>query len=227
MSLWFPWLEYSFFLLVTEACEVPTLMTRFALKPLGWTLETFNVNLNLHTSDIPLCSFKHSWHQSSSCNGFVTCIILVTDWSRFHTGFSLLVLACWEVCALMSHQIDLSHLGVTCHLIDVPGSHLITLHLPCKLPDLVCRNLAQVYVAVINCLGDKFLIFQEKPNDVPVKDLGCFWGVLSQSSLGVYYIVPFINWLVSLLEACEQVKYSLDLIRLQLARFFKLFPNGI
>ena len=37
--------------------------------------------------------------------------MFVTGWSRLCKEFSLLVLACWEVCALMPHQIDLNHLG--------------------------------------------------------------------------------------------------------------------
>ena len=79
----------------------------------------------------------------------VTCIILVTGWSRFHKRLLHLVLACWEVCTLMPHKINLHDMGVTCHLLDMPGSHLWTLHLPCKLPEFACRKLVQVYVVII------------------------------------------------------------------------------
>ena len=48
---------------------------------------------------------------------------------------------------LMSQQTDLSHLRVTCNLLDVPGSHLCALHLLCKLPDLACRN--EIYINII------------------------------------------------------------------------------
>ena len=82
----------------------------------------------------------------------------------------------------MSRQINLSLLGVTCHLLDVPGGHLRTLHLLFELPDLACGKLFQVYVDVINCLREKLFICQEKAKDVPVKDPGCLWGVLSQSN---------------------------------------------
>ena len=99
----------------------------------------------------------------------------MTGWSRLHKRL-LLVFACWEVCALMPHKINLSCLGVTCHLLDMPGGCLRTLYLLCKLADLACGKPSQVYVAVINCLGDKYIIFQEKPKDVPMKYLGCFWG---------------------------------------------------
>ena len=106
----------------------------------------------------------------------VTCIILVTGWSRLHKGIPLLVFACWEVCALMFHQIDLSHLGVTCHLLDVPGSCLRTLHLLCKLPDLACGKLVHVFVALINCLGDKLFIFSRKTKRCPCEGSWLFWG---------------------------------------------------
>ena len=192
-------------------------------------LDTGNLwcDFNLCTFDISPCSCKHLGIQALLVMALpVTCIILVTGWSRLHKGFSLLVLVCWEVCALVPHQIDLSFLGVTCHLLDVLGGHLWTLHFLCNLPDLACGKLVQVYVTVINCLGDKFLNFQEKPKDVPLKDLGCFWGILSQSNLGLCCIVPFINWVVSL-ESCKQVKSSPDFIRLGLAKLFKFLPYGI
>ena len=47
------------------------------------------------------------------------CIILVTRWSGFHLGLFLLVFVCWKICVLVPHQIDLCHLGFTCHLLDV------------------------------------------------------------------------------------------------------------
>ena len=121
----------------------------------------------------------------------------------------------------------MSYQGVTCHLLSVPGSCLLALYFLHKLSDLACRKPDQVYVAIINCLGDKFFIFQEKPKDVPVKDCGCFWGVLNLSNLALYYIVPFINWPVSLPEACKQVKSSPELIRLGLTKFFKFLPYGM
>ena len=130
MRLWFPSLEWNLFFLVTEACEVPILMTRFALKLLGWTLKTFNVIWisTLLTSLLVLVNILGTKALLVMALP-VTCIILVTGWPRFHKVFSLLELACWEVCTLMPQQIDLSHLGVTCHLLDMPGSHLWALHL--------------------------------------------------------------------------------------------------
>ena len=87
-------------------------MTRFALKLLCWTLETYNV--------IWISTLLRSLLVLVNILGIndllvmalpVTCIILVTGWSRLCKGFPLLVHAYLEVCTLMSHQIDLIHLG--------------------------------------------------------------------------------------------------------------------
>ena len=139
MSLWFPWLECSLFLLITEACEVPLFITRFALKFLGWTLETFIViwiSTLLTSLFVPVIILGIKTHLVMVLS--LTCIILVNGWSRLDRKFSFLILACWEVCSLMSCQIDLSCLGVTCHLLDVPGGQLWTHHLLSKLSDLAC-----------------------------------------------------------------------------------------
>ena len=169
MNLWFPWLQWSLFLLITEACEVPIPMTRFILKLS--LLHTGNLSMWFESSHFLKSLFVLIYILGIKALLVialpVACIILVTGWSRLYKGLSLLVLACWEVCMLMSHQIDLSHLGVTSHLLDVPGSCLRTLHLLCKLPDLACRKLVQVYVAVINCLWDKLFIFQGKTKRWP------------------------------------------------------------
>ena len=161
MGLWFPMLEWCLFLLVTEACEVPIYMARLALEFLGWTLETLNA-IWISTLMPSLLSFEYILGINALLVTMlpVTCIILVSGWSRLNKWL-LLVLAWWEVCALMSHQIDLSYLGVTCHLLDVSGGCLWTLHLLCKMPDLACRTLGQIYINVVDCLGDKLFIFEE------------------------------------------------------------------
>ena len=114
MSLWFPWLQQSLSLLVTEACEVPILLTRFALKLLGWTLETFNV--------IQISTLLTSLLVVINILGIkaflvmalpITCIILMTGCSRLYKGFPLLVLACWEVC-----------IDVSSNWSEPPGGHL-------------------------------------------------------------------------------------------------------
>ena len=182
MGLWFSMLECSLFLLVTEACEVSIFMTRLVLEFLGWTLETFNVIwISTLLTYLLVLVYIRGIKALPVTMLPVTCIILVTGWSRLNKGLPLLVLAWWEVCALMSHQIDLSHLGVPCHLLDVPDGHLWALYLLCKLPDLACRKLVQICITVIDCLGDKLFIFVEKTKDVPVKYLGCFWGYLAKA----------------------------------------------
>ena len=87
---------------------MPILMIRYALKLLGWTLETFNVILisTLLTSVLVLVNIL-GIKALLVMALLVTCVILVTGCSRLHEGFSLLVLASWEVCTLMPHQIDL------------------------------------------------------------------------------------------------------------------------
>ena len=82
----------------------------------------------------------------------------------------------------MSYQINLCHLGVTCHLLDMLGSHLRTLHLLCKLPELACGKLVQVYVAIIYCLGDKLFIFQEEPKRSLWSILAVSWGYLAEGT---------------------------------------------
>ena len=45
-------------------------------------------------------------------------------WSRLVGMLFPLALAWWEVCSLMPHEINLSHLGITCNLFDVPSGRL-------------------------------------------------------------------------------------------------------
>ena len=149
----------------------------------------------------------------------VTCIILVTGWSRLYKGLPIHGLACWEVCVLMSHQIDLSYLGVICHLLDGPGCNLGTLHLLCKLPDLACGKPVQVYVAIIDCLGDKLFIFKEEPKDVPMKYLGCFWGYLAKAT---WVCIALTCFLARSLKA-RQIWPSLHSIRA--CKTLQIFPK--
>ena len=93
----------------------------------------------------------------------VTSIILVTGWSRFHKRLLLLGFAWWEICVLVSHQINLCHLGAACNLLDMSDSCLWTFHLLSKLPDLACWKIVKVHIAIIDYLGDKFFILKEEP----------------------------------------------------------------
>ena len=149
----------------------------------------------------------------------VTCIILVTWWSRFQKDFFCLCLLAGRSVCFCGIILICATLGVTGHLLDMPGSHLWTLHLPCKLPDLVCGKLVQVYVAIIYCPGDKLFIFQEVPK-MSLWSILAVSGVLSQSNLGLDRIIPLIHWLVSLQEACEKIKPSPHFIWLRLEELF-------
>ena len=225
MGLLFPWLEWSLFLLVTEACEVSILMTRPALKFLCWTLETFN-----------MFESPRFWHLSLYLYTFLAskvvlqlcCLSFVSFlWSGdlgLAKEFLSLVLASLEVCVLMSHQTDMSKLWVTCHLLDMPGSCLWTLHFLCKLPDLACGKLVRSILLSLIVLETNSSSLRKNQKMSPWGILAVSWGVLSQSNLGRYCIVSFINRFVALPEASKQVKAGPYFIPLWLAELF-IFPQ--
>ena len=132
------------------------LMTRLALVFFGWTLETYTYRITtFFTSPLVLINMPGIktflvivvvWRYWLS----VACIILVTGWSGFQKRLLLLVFACFEFCVLVSHNINLCHLRVACHLLVMSGGCLWTFHLFSKLPDLACWKPIQVYVAVID-----------------------------------------------------------------------------
>ena len=130
--------------LVTQACEMSMLVTSF----IHWNL------LAGHLKPSTYLESPHLEHLFFSYMGlfriklllvwwyllFVfTWIPLVAEWSWLER--LLLLLTWWEVCVLMSHQIDLGHLGVTCNLFGVMHCDLWCFHLLCKLPVFVCREL--------------------------------------------------------------------------------------
>ena len=156
-----------------------------------------------------------------------TWIPLVAPWSRLERLLFPLALAWWEVCSLMSHQIDLWCLGFTCNLFNMMYRSFRCLHLFCKLPDFACRNLLQIYIAIIYALGNKLFIFQKEPEYISMQDTCCFWWVLGKRHLCLYCIVPLTYWSISLSEACKQVKSCSDFICLWLAKIFILGPNFI
>ena len=97
----------NLFLLISEVCEVSTLMTRLALKFLCWTLETFNMNwISTLLASVLVLEYILGINALLVITLPVTHIILLTCWSRLHKGLPVLVLACWEVCVLTSHQIE-------------------------------------------------------------------------------------------------------------------------
>ena len=131
-----------------------------------------------------------------------TWVPLVTLWSGLVGMLFPLALDLWEVCSLMSHQIHLSHLGITCNLFYVMCGRLWWLHLLSKLPNFACRKLLQINVRIIDGLGNKFFILEEKPEYISVQDTCSFWWVLGKRHLCLYSIVPLIYWLIALSEAC-------------------------
>ena len=225
MSALFSWFEWSLFLLITWACKVSILNTRSALKLLGWILETFNVIL-ISTLLTSLLVFVNILGIKALIvmTVPVTCTILVTGWSRLYKGFPILVLACWEVCALMSHQIDLSPQGslAICLMCLVVILELSIFYASCL--TLLVGNLSRSMLLSLIVLETNSSSFKKK-KDVSVKDLGCFWGVLSQNNLDLYCIVPFINWLVSLPEVCKQVKSRPHFIYLGPFKTLHFFPK--
>ena len=98
------------------------LVTSFTLKLLGRTLETFHM---FGISTLGTCLSFLVWACLGSnfflYGGTCWCSLeyhCVTGWAWLE-GVFLLVLSWWEVCTLMSHQMDLGCLVVTCNLFDV------------------------------------------------------------------------------------------------------------
>ena len=157
------WYERYLFL-KTQASEMSILVTGLTLLLLGWTLESFHM-AGITTFGTPiftcmsLFGIKHPlvwWHLL-----LLTCIPLVIGWSWLESFF--FVFALWEVCLLVSHQIDLSHLGVTSNLFDVMHSLFWCLQFLCKLPDLACKKLIKINPTVIDSFDIDSSFFQEKP----------------------------------------------------------------
>ena len=128
-----------YFLLVAQACKITTFTASLALELPSRTLETFYVLwiTTLWTSISSLISLTRTkfylvgWHLMI----VFTYVPHVSLWSRLVRMLFLLALVWWEVCSLMSHQVHLSHLGVTCNLYYVICVRLWWLHLLSKLPN--------------------------------------------------------------------------------------------
>ena len=157
VCFWCFWFESNLFLEI-QACEVSILVTGLALVFLGWTLESFNM-LWITTFRTPIFAYMSLFGIKPSFVWWgllLTCGSLVTLWSWLK-GFPR-AFACWEVCLLVSHQIDVSCLGIICYLLDVPCSCFGSFHLLCKLPDLAWRELVKVNTAVIDGLWYKLIL---------------------------------------------------------------------
>ena len=112
-----------------------------------------------------------------------TWIPLVTLWFRLERLLSLLAPTCQGLFSLMSHQIDLSHLGVTCNFFNMMCCRLWCLQHLCKLPDFACRKLLQICITIIDGLVNKFFIFEKKNQNVSLcKILAIFVGYLARDT---------------------------------------------
>ena len=158
------WLESNLFL-ETQACEVSILVTGLTLIFLSWAFESFNMpGIPTFRTPIFACMSLLGIKLSSVFwNLLFTYLSLDTLWSLLE-GFPL-AYAWWKICSLVSHQIDLGYLLVSCLLLDVSCSCLGCFHLLC-LPNLACRELDKVNTALIEGLRHKLFIFQEKPKDI-------------------------------------------------------------
>ena len=65
---------------------------------------------------------------------------------------------------------------VTSHLLDMVHSCLGTFHYLDKLPHFTSQKFLKMHITIIDGLGYKFLIMQEKPKNFTMEDLCCFWG---------------------------------------------------
>ena len=153
-----------------------------------------------------------------------TCCSLVALWS-WTKGFPL-AFAWWEVCLLVSHQVNLGCLGITWYLIYVLCSCCQYLHFLCKLSNLACRKLVRINTTVIDGLWCKF-ISRKTTKDVMMQDVCSFLRIFSKTDWSMYSIVQLIHWFIALMEAFKQVKPGSNFIGLWLAKFIILGPDCI
>ena len=186
-------------------------MTRLALEFLGWALETFDVIWISILLTYLLVLLYILGIKALLVTGY--CLSLV--WFLWLGGLGLtkrlpfLLLAWCEVCALMSHQIDLSHLGG--HLLPAWCAWPVTfralhLFLQAAWPYLweTCPNLN---VLSCDCLGEKHFIFEEKPNRCPWEVSWLFLGgYLEKANWVCTALYLSSNWLVALPDACKLAK---------------------
>ena len=191
-----------------QACEVSILVTGLALVFLSWTFESFNM-LRITTFRTPTDACMSLLGIKISLVWWILLLVylsLVTLWLWLE-GFPL-AFAWWNICSLVPHQIDLSCLLVTWYLLDVSHSCLGCFHLLSKLPHFACWELYKINTPVIDGLGHKLFIFQEKPKDVMVQDICSLLWISSKTYLSLYSILPFIHWSITLVKAFKQLNLA-------------------
>ena len=121
-----------------------------------------------------ICPFacEHFWDQRTSCGSLIAFgLHFVLHSSCLGLGLWLLIFAIWQLCVLVSHQVDLGSLCFTCNLLDMPSGGLGSLIFLCKLVQFASWKLVQVHTAFIYGLGNKFFLVQKEPKYVPMQDL--------------------------------------------------------
>ena len=145
-----------YFLLIAHVCTLSIFTAGLVLELPCKTLETFYVLwiTTLWTSILPLMNMVRTKSLLVGWSWMVvlTWVPLLTLWSGLVRMLSLLALAWWEVCSLMSYQVHLNHLAVTCNLFYVMCSILWWFHLFSKLPNFACRKLLQINITIIDGL---------------------------------------------------------------------------
>ena len=197
MCIWLVVLVVSLFLLTfhkTQAGKVAKFMTTLALVLFCRASNTFQVGriATFATSIFLLvCSSGVKALLVVACLPLICVFVLYRHWLCL--GLLLLVFTMWELSALVSHEVNLGNLHITCHLLDMPGCSFWALIFLCKLAHLACWEFVQIYTSLINGFRYKFFFSQVEPKDVPVQDLQSFRCVFCQIDLGLYTVVPFIH----------------------------------
>ena len=146
----------------------------------------------------------------------------VTQWSWLKC-FPL-AFAWWGVCLLVSHQIDLSCLWVTCYyLMCLTVALDVSIFFACCMTLLVGNLSRSILLSLM--VFTQILYFQEKPKYITMKDICSFLWILSETHFSLYSIVRLIHWSIALAKACKQVKPGMHFTGLWLTKVFIFRPN--
>ena len=174
------WFGTSFLFLETKTGKVSKLVASFTLIFLCWALKSLYVGCisSFWTSVLVLmCALGiKSLLVVALCLVPLTVMLLVIWLFRLHRWLLSLIFSSWQLCALVPEKIDLHSLWITHNLLYVACSGFGTLHSFGKLAHSACGKSIQIYTSITDGSWYNLLISQEKPENIPVKDLGSFWG---------------------------------------------------
>ena len=105
-------------------------------------------------------------------------LILVIDCLGSYLTFSFCI-SQQKLCSLVSERLMLSSLWVTYYLLNMACCGLGTFYFLASCLTLLAGNFSKSTLPSLMVLGGKLFIMQEKPEDVPLQDLGCLRGVFS------------------------------------------------